>query len=92
MTNTYLVSETRNVEEIRNYVNGINKKIPSIMFFRGDVKPDFEIPGKDIKRAEYYGFEILAMEIFESSGRKIVRIHTFDRRNEEPMDFCFVLE
>lgn len=91
MTNKYLTSETTNAEEIRNYINGIHEEVTSIMFFRGDVSPDFEIPSKDIGRAEHYGFEPRRMEIFEKSGKKVVRIFTFNQRNDEPMDFCFVI-
>lgn len=91
MTNKYLTSKTTNAEEIRNTINGIHEEVTSIMFFRGDVIPDFEIPGKDIGKAEHYGFEPRRMEIFENSGTKIIKVHTFDQRNDEPMDFCFVL-
>ena len=92
MTNKYLTSETTNAEEIRDYINGIHEEVTSIMFYRGDVSPDFEIPGKYIGSVEHYGFTLRRMQIFENSGTKIIKVYTFNQRNDEAMIFCFILD
>ena len=89
MTNT---SRVTNTEEIMGYLNGILTETPVIKIFRGDARPSFGIPSKIINKAARYGFEPRLMEVFENSGRKIVKIHTFNQDTEEPTDFCFVLD
>lgn len=89
MTITYRTSKTTNTEEIRDYINGIIAETPFIRFFRGNPIPSFGIPSKIIGKAERLGFEPRSMEVFENSGRKIVKIHMFNQETEEPTYFCF---
>lgn len=89
MANTYKVTNT---EEIRDYFNGIVTETPFVKIFRGDARPSFGIPIEIIGKAERYGFEPRLMEVFENSGRKIVKIHTFNQDRDESTVFCFVLD
>lgn len=80
------------MQALEAYVNGINKKVPFIMFSRGSVYPSFSIPSEELKTAVRLGFEPRAIRIYENGEKTIVTIHAFNREHDEAADFCYVID
>lgn len=79
-------------QALDTYVSGINKKVPFIMFYRESVYPSFSIPGEELKTAVRHGFEPRAIRIDENGEKTIVRVHAYNRKQDERIYFCYVID
>lgn len=79
-------------QTLDRFVNGFDKEVPFITFYRETVHPSFSVPSKALKKAIRLGFEPRSIKIHENAKKTLVTIHAFNREQDEAADFCYVLD